>query len=64
MKPTEAIDLMTIARRLTAASKPTDVVTINDTIMRTVRLEVPSLAPHDEAELFLCWRGSFRKGRA
>ncbi|HEX9376516.1 MAG TPA: cupin domain-containing protein [Actinomycetota bacterium] len=58
---TGPISLDRLADKLLEPWKPQDVVAVNDAILRMARLhgEFPWHA-HDEDEMFLCWRGSFR----
>lgn len=60
--PMETIDLEAIAARLTEPWRPLDLASINDTVVRMVRLEgtFPWHKHDAEDELFLCWRGRFQ----
>lgn len=57
-QPTSITDAI---RRLPGPYQPTDLVTVNDAIVRVARLEGEfPWHTHDEDELFLCWDGTFR----
>ena len=59
--PLGRIALDAIASRLAEPWQPVDLVVVNDTIVRMVRLEGTfPWHEHAEDELFLCWRGSFQ----
>ena len=62
------ISIDALADSLEEAWRPVDVVAANDAILRLARLEGSfPWHHHDEDELFLCWRGTFRielEGRA
>lgn len=64
----EPISIPDRLARLASPWQPDDVTTVNDAVIKVVRLH--GAFPwhhHDEDELFLCWDGSFRiemRGRA
>ena len=64
MTPTDTaseIALDAIADGLDEAWRPVDVASINDSVVRIVRLEGDfPWHRHAEDEAFLCWRGAFR----
>ncbi len=57
----QPISLEAVIAGLPGPYEPSDVVAVNDAIVRIARLhgEFP-WHRHDEDELFLCWDGSFR----
>lgn len=62
------VGLDTVADGITEPFKPVDIARANDAVLRMARLEGEfPWHHHDEDELFLCWRGTFRiemEGRA
>jgi mannose-6-phosphate isomerase-like protein (cupin superfamily) len=61
-KAVEAIDLDALCSRVSEPWQPRDLVSVNDTVVRLVRLEGTFPWHHhaNEDELFLCWRGRFQ----
>lgn len=57
----QPISLEAVIAGLPGPYEPSDVVTVNDAIVRVARLEGEfPWHRHEEDELFLCWDGSFR----
>jgi mannose-6-phosphate isomerase-like protein (cupin superfamily) len=55
------ISIDAAARRLERPFEPSDLVTVNDAIVRIAAIEGEfPWHHHDEDELFLCWEGAFR----
>ena len=55
------LNLDAFADQLTEPWKPIEVAAANDAVLRMARMEGSfPWHHHDEDELFLCWRGSFR----
>lgn len=61
LSPTEPVDLDAMAASITEPWSPSDVVAVNDAVVRMARLhgEFP-WHQHEEDEMFLCWWGTFR----
>jgi quercetin dioxygenase-like cupin family protein len=54
------ISIPEIARALPASWETGDLVTVNDSVLRVVRVEgVMDWHRHEEDQLFICWEGTF-----
>jgi quercetin dioxygenase-like cupin family protein len=55
------LNLDAVADRLEEPWQPVEIAAVNDAVLRMARMEGSfPWHHHDEDELFLCWRGTFR----